>query len=433
MWWETVFECGVFTLTAIWILAVLIRGSWKVDRLFIVLPLLVMTLYVYAQAVAWPAAWFTIGNHPGVARNTLTIDPYQTHLTARKLLSLTLFLSLLLVYTSNTKRLRWLTRVVIALGLASAVFGILRQLTQSPDSDGRFVLPFLFYGMGYGQFLSANAFAYVMHMTLALLGGLVFGGGVPRNRLPFYVAIGLLIFAALVLSNSRGGVLSLVCQSIFLLMVAGKWYFSRRAAKSDQPQHEKSRFRAAQVLFRAAAVLLIMGTLIAGVFWLGGERLSEKEAFDQGAIEGTSRKETWRSSWSLIKEHPLTGVGFGAYFLAITQYQTGSGKIKMEYAHNDYLDLAASGGLVAVVLGGWFIVLIIRRARVSLQSSDRYRRAVALGAAAGILGVAVHSLVDFGLQLTGIAVMFAALIVILVGDFKSRSNVSREKSSMVSS
>jgi hypothetical protein len=49
-----------------------------------------------------------------------------------------------------------------------------------------------------------------------------------------------------------------------------------------------------------------------------------------------------------------------------------------------------------------------------LNSKDNYRRAVALGAIAGALGVAIHSLVDFGLQLTGIAVVFSALIAILV-------------------
>ena len=45
---------------------------------------------------------------------------------------------------------------------------------------------------------------------------------------------------------------------------------------------------------------------------------------------------------------------------------------------------------------------------------DRYRRAAGLAGAAGILSVGVHSFVDFGLQITGIAVVFAALIVITI-------------------
>ena len=98
----------------------------------------------------------------------------------------------------------------------------------------------------------------------------------------------------------------------------------------------------------------------------------------------------------------------------------------MEQAHNDYLDLAASGGVVALGLAGWFIAMVIWRARSSLRSGDAYRRAACLGAAAGILGVAVHSLVDFGLQLTGIAVVFAALIVISVADSRVESNIGQK-------
>jgi len=78
--------------------------------------------------------------------------------------------------------------------------------------------------------------------------------------------------------------------------------------------------------------------------------------------------------------------------------------------------LAANGGIIAVGLAGWFIAMIIWRARSFMRSSDPYRRAACLGAAAGMLSVGVHSLVDFGLQVTGIGVVFAALVVIAVAD-----------------
>ena len=171
---------------------------------------------------------------------------------------------------------------------------------------------------------------------------------------------------------------------------------------------------------RVMVMVLIVGTLGMGVVWMGGEDLALKIAgmsgISQDTIEGTTRKDIWRATWSLIKDNPWTGVGFGAYYLAIPQYQVSSGRTKVEQAHNDYLDLIASGGVVAALLAAAFIVLLIWRARSSLRSADPYRRAAALGALAGILSVSVHSVADFGLQLTGIAVIFAALVVIAVGE-----------------
>ncbi len=416
-WWNAIFEAAVFALTGIWLLEVLLRGSWQVKRLHILLPLILLTAYAFVQTVPLPASWFATGNGPGIARHTLTIDPYQTYLTAVKALALTLFLGLLLLHTSSPRRLRWLVRVVIGLGLASALFGILRQRFQS--SDG-FVLAYLFQGIGYGQFIYHNAFSYLMEMVFALLAGLVLGGGVRRDRALIYIAIAVFVWTAFVFSNSRGGILSFLCQSIFLLLVSLTWYSARRFSSAQGSQNTILTFIRTSMLPRVAVIVLIVGVLAASVLWMGGDRLAEKlqedQEFRQDTPDGARRVDLWRASWNLVKEHPFTGVGFGAYFLAIPEYQLVSGRLKFEQAHNDYLDLAASGGAVAVGLAGWFIVMIIRRARSCLGSVDAYRRAACLGAVAGILDVGVHSFLDFCLQLTGIAVVLAALVVIAVAD-----------------
>jgi O-antigen ligase len=358
----------------------------------------------------------------------LSIDPYQTHLTSVKILALTLFAALLLLHISTTKRLRWLVGVIIALGLGSAVFGILRQLLQAPDATTGFVLPFLFPDMGYAQFLSSNAFAFLAEMVVGLLAGLVLGGGVRRQHVLIYLAIGLVIWATLVLSNSRGAILGFICQSVFLLFVALSWYSARNSAREPSSRSRLLAFIQSSRLIHGLVIVLIIGTLVLGLFWMGGERLASK--LDQSpeiAEQGTKRKEIWHSTWQIIKHHPSTGVGFGAYFLAIPEYQTGWGRIKLQQAHNDYLDLAASGGVIALVLAAWFVGILIWRARLAFQSKDSFRRAAALGAMAAILSVGIHSLVDFGLQVPGIAVVFAALAVIALADIpaEQRTRISR--------
>jgi O-antigen ligase len=323
--------------------------------------------------------------------------------------------------------------VLLGLGLASAIFGISRQLLQAPDSERGFVLPFLFAGVGYGQFLSPNVFAYLMEMIFALFVGLLLGGGVRKDRIPIYLVGILIVWSALVLSNSRGAIFGFTAQSIFLLFVSLSWYSTRRLSRTGESKPRWLTFLETSVLVRIIVIIVMSTALAAGVFWMGGQELVSKtnsQANSEERMDGLTRREIWHSSWQLVKEHPLTGVGFGAYFLAIPKYQSGSGRIRLEEAHNDYLDLAANGGLVAVGLAFWFIAIIVWRTRKSFKSADPYRRAAALGAAAGILSICLHSLVDFGLQVTGIGVVFAALVVVAVADDRlvaspERRNVDR--------
>src|SRR2546421_2692557 len=307
VWWEAVFECSVFVITTLWIFQGLFRGAWEVKGLLpLILPLILITVYAFAQTIPWPAGF---GN--STSQHTITIDRYQTYLTARKALALTLFFGLLWLHTSTRVRFRWLVRLVIGLGFASALFGIARQLIQSPNSQVGFVLPFLFYGVGYGQFIYHNLFAYLMEMTFALVIGLVVGGGIAKDRILIYVAIALVLWTGLMFSNSRGGVLSLVCQSIFLLFMSLSWYSARRLARERQEEHPWLAVISRSRLIRTIMVVLIVAVLVVGLIWMGGEdfasRMSQLHSREQ-TEDNLTRTSAWHSSWTLIKHQPWTGV-----------------------------------------------------------------------------------------------------------------------------
>jgi O-antigen ligase len=80
-------------------------------------------------------------------------------------------------------------------------------------------------------------------------------------------------------------------------------------------------------------------------------------------------------------------------------------------AHNDYLELLSSGGVIGIALAVWFAVAVIRRAHQNLANDVGYLRAVRFGAILGIAGVAAHSLVDFGLHILVNAAVFLTLIM----------------------
>ena len=114
----------------------------------------------------------------------------------------------------------------------------------------------------------------------------------------------------------------------------------------------------------------------------------------------------------MFAAHPILGAGLGGYWIGITAYHDASGLMTPQEAHNDYLELLSSGGLIGLALGIWFAVAVVRKIRQNLSTDIGYKRAVRLGAVLGITGVAAHSLVDFGLHIMTNAVVFIVLIMI---------------------
>ena len=106
-------------------------------------------------------------------------------------------------------------------------------------------------------------------------------------------------------------------------------------------------------------------------------------------------------------------MGLGGYWIGITAYHEASGRLVPQEAHNDYLELLSSGGVIGFAIGVWFVVIVVRMIRRNLFA-DRggFLRAARKGAVLGLAGVAAHSLVDFGLHIMVNAIMFVTLIMI---------------------
>jgi O-antigen ligase len=109
-------------------------------------------------------------------------------------------------------------------------------------------------------------------------------------------------------------------------------------------------------------------------------------------------------------------VGLGAYRVAITRHHEASGEWIPPAAHNEYLEIAAGGGLIAVILITWFAAGVIRAAWSKLKLPSAFQRSTSAGALVGLFGVTVHNLVDFGLRSPVNALLFGCLIAIAIVD-----------------
>jgi O-antigen ligase len=407
-WWESFFECLALALAALWIIEGMLSGSWRISGGGMLAPLIALIIFAFVQTLALPG--------------TLSVSWYDTRLFAFKLTGITLAGALLMRYTSSRYRLRALIYLVIGVATASALFGILRQTTQR-DSPG-FFLPYLMPDYGYGQFINRNHFAFLMEMALGLALGMVVGGGERRDRLLIYLAAALPLWTALVLSNSRGGIFSMLSQLLFLALMFSVMWPAREVVEQEAGAFLRLKRKANSAFVRGVLMACLVAAMIVGVLWMGGDPLARRLESMPGEVgmvgednlERAQRMQIWDATWRLIKDHPVAGTGFGAYWVAITRYYDAPGKLKPYEAHNDYLEVMASGGLIGAALVAWFIVALIRRARTRLRSSDSFRRTACLAALAGLFGVAVHSLVDFGLQITINALICTTLIIIATAD-----------------
>ena len=452
-WWKSVFQCCVFALASLYLVAQLLKPETPRLRSLVSCPLLwpVLALIVFALLQTLPAPRFLLAATD--QRTTVSADVFQTRQFVVQLLALALVGWLLTALVNTRRRLLCLVDTVVGVAVVSALFGLWRQAAQQGPG---FVLPSLRPGFGYGQFINANHFAFLMELALGLALGIVVCRGVKTRRRAVYLIAALPMWLALVLSYSRGGILSLLCQVLFLglLFSVGRDSSGSRVRDTD---------RVADRLLRASRTVAARGVLIAAllagavttVVLVGGDPLAGRVdslavELDQNTADVyTLRPAIWRATWAMIKDHPIAGVGFGGYWIAIPKYHAASGETTPQEAHNDYLELLASGGVIGFALGVWFVVALFKTAREKLRGKEEdkrgrgekgkgervrdeeetdvdagfawsnpswskaFARAATIGALVGILTVAVHSLVDFGLHITINAAVFNVLVAII--------------------
>lgn len=211
-------------------------------------------------------------------------------------------------------------------------------------------------------------------------------------------------------------IVQLIC-AIILFPLARAGYAERR------PEDAGRVFRFIRSFAGRAAMLgVVVAVVVSGVIWIGGDPLAatlQAASVEVGPAEksvryeGVRRRDIWYATSLMFKAHPLAGAGFGGYWAEIPQYHDASGVFTPQQAHNDYLEILASGGVIGAALLAWFVTSLFKQARKALLSSDPFYNAVCFGAIIGIVGVAVHSIFDFGLHNTLNAFVFVSLLAIL--------------------
>ena len=156
---------------------------------------------------------------------------------------------------------------------------------------------------------------------------------------------------------------------------------------------------AGRTILRSAAALRALAIVIGALWVVGGPQTAERAQKLENSA--SYRLEIYRDTARAIEKGPADGYGLGSFPEAIHRYKSNKLVNDWRRAHNSYLELALEISWPMAIAAFIAVAFVIAAAARGLWT--RYR-------SAPIAAAAAHSLVDFRLQESGIALMLALLL-----------------------
>lgn len=345
----------------------------------------------------------------GVAQLTLgvSLNPFGTRILVGRLVIFAVFFAACLTFLNTEKRLRAVVVFLIIFGAAMAFFGALQWLA-GPDSI--YGLRTGFQAIPFGPFVNQHHFATFMEMTGGLSLGLLLGS-IERDK-KVLVGIALVtMLIAMVLTGSRGAMISFMAVTGTVLLLRA---FLGVKTKSTRTTDDDAGPIPRKVSAAIGTAAIIVGVLGAIIFIGGDASLTRGIGLSAASDDVTNgRLEFWSVALRIFTANPLLGAGLDAYGLAFPRYDTSNGGLRVDYAHNDYLQTLADAGIVGAVIVSSFVFLFFRQSlRVIRAAGAGFRRDAAIGAFAGCCGLLVHSIFDFPLRTWSNSFVFLLLVAV---------------------
>ena len=372
-----------------------------------------ITLGLVRDGLAAPSPWLTLSLAPSATLSEFVL-----------ILCYGIFGFLVLRTVRSQRQIEIFVLVMIGSGLFQAFYGMTETFS---GSERIFGYTKKYTGCVTGTYINRNHFAGFMEMIFPLsLGYLLvkaryfamekelsirqrilwFG----QESLQWTLLLGLvpvLLGVALVFSKSRSGITVLFMTIILAALAVAAWReFSDDSADpgtSEERRGQKRRF--------GRIIRIIFAAVLAMVAWLGVgpviERFAEMDLSREGRIV------VMKNTVELIGHYPGVGTGKGTYVDAYTMYEKVDDRVKLSYAHNDYLEFAAENGVVAGgALAAAGIGLAVWLAAMWRRRRSAFAKGIGLGAMLGVTAILIHGFTDFNLQIPANAVYFTALAML---------------------
>ncbi|MDE2060035.1 MAG: O-antigen ligase family protein, partial [candidate division NC10 bacterium] len=265
-----------------------------------------------------------------------------------------------------------------------------------------------------GPYVNRNHFAGYMEIAIPLtIGYLLVQAPVRKGRLTIrqrfllwtsqqtsksvlLMFAAIFMGAALLLTGSRGGLVSFVGSMVFFVVMATM----RRAS------HSKGRRLA----------LAFFGLVLIAAVWMGGNRaFLSMERLEQTFQEPTveERSILWQDTLRMAGDYLRLGSGFNTFEEVFPTYKTSTAQMIFQYAHNDYLQLLAEGGIGAFCLVIWCLIVWYRDLFGRwLVRQDPFAGIMTLAGMTAVFAMLIHSLTDFNLHIPANAIVTVTVLAI---------------------
>lgn len=374
IWSESILEAGAAILFLWW--AVLICRNREIET--------------HWSSVYWPLLAFL-----GIATLQLvfgaTAYPFLTGVALLKIFACSLLFFLIGQAFRNSRDLRFLAWFLMCFAFGVAVFGIAQNFTSHdvlywyrPLTNG---------GNPFGPYVNRNDFAGLMELLAPIGLSLVLFRGVRTEQMPFAGILTVVPIAALLLTGSRGGIVSFVFELGVLALIV---YVARSKKSQIVP----------------FAMVLLVALLAMG--WLGANRILDRfSSYTADELTANRRVTMLEGTWRVVLAHPLIGCGLGTLVAVYPRYEPYyDGKI-VDHAHNDYVEALAETGVAGGICLLAFFLMWLREARMRLVREQAFfSKAIHAAGVTACAGMTVHSLVDFNLHIPANGLVFLVMIAL---------------------
>ena len=251
---------------------------------------------------------------------------------------------------------------IVLSGIVVALLGIAQKITAAPKIYWFWNPLFRKDTSFFGPFVNPNHFAGYIEMVIPLSIGLLLvkwrrlGTEQLRAVREIIIKMGteegcklflfsffiILMVGALFLSSSRGGIISFLGSTVFLLSIMIK----------------KER--------RSRNVAIIFGFLVcvfSFLVWMGIKPLIEEFSTIQDLSRDYDiqyRFQNWKDTKKLVQDFPLFGTGLGTFASIFPKYKTSGLQYYYLHLENDYLQLLCEIGILGFGVFLWFILNLLR-------------------------------------------------------------------------
>jgi O-antigen ligase len=390
------------------------------------LPIVLFVLLVLVQLTPLPESFLgNISPNTIETRSRLLQDLPQTsapelltfyrEATVRQLRLLLAVAAIFVVVVNVFQRIEPIRRLLIAMtfiGLAEAVLALAQDLSHS---DSIYWTIRVYDGLALaGSFVNHSHFGQFMNLSIGAAIALFLlewheGHAQPdqHNARPFKAGeAALAIFTivtgsvALLLSLTRGGMISMLVAAAFSFMVL------------------RFKIRGRSQLVKTISLCAVLIAL--AVAWSGFDHVYHRMSSLTESRAGNWRGQMLKDVFAAWKLYPIFGTGLGTFRVVFPMFDHSQTLAVATHAENEYAQLLVETGEIGLVLIIVFLATVWRSFAQAIRGRATSATAVAIGLSFGLVAILIHSLSDFGQHIPANAAMTAVTCGLIVSAARLR-------------